>query len=248
MVSSAASATLRKRVSGVRRSCATLSMAPRMPLTSDWMRSSISLTRAPSSSSGSCEFLIGTRASNWPVCRIDRTVRLERTQRRQRGTRQQEPAGHRGDGDQRQDLEAARAEAPQQLVADVRAAPHLHHHAVRQHHRADFQHGAIGQAAERGPARRAHRRRVERRQVELTPPRRRGEIHRLGPLVHDADQQPLVPALSGVRLDHSLQPGEARALVLDGIARQHRLQHVVVLRGQGARQQHVGGAPTAPRR
>jgi hypothetical protein len=82
---------------------------------------------------------------------------------------------------------------------------------------------------------------AEPRQVERAPAGRLREVDELGLAPGDADQQPLVSALAGVELDHAPQPGQPGALVLAGVTGQHRGQHVVVLVGQGAAEQHVGG-------
>ncbi len=71
---SADSARTRSRATGVRRSCATVSSAPRMPSTSVSMRSSEALNRRPSSSTMSPWLPAATRPSSRPVSAMPRAA------------------------------------------------------------------------------------------------------------------------------------------------------------------------------
>ena len=128
----AASATLRKRVSGVRRSWATLSRAPRMPPTSVWMP----LEHLVDARAELVERIVASRGRR----RARRTGRcggsaergIQLANRPKAGGREEEPppmAATRTTS--APTCSAALTKATQQLVADVRAAPDLHGDAVR---------------------------------------------------------------------------------------------------------------------
>ena len=206
------SATLRNRVSGVRRSCATLSSAPRMPRDERSMRASISLMLAPSRSSGSRVPRVGD--ARVEAAGLEDRVRrgLERAHRRQRRrSATRGAAGDGDDGDDDADLDGAGAEAAEQLVADVRAASDLDRARRAAARRVPTSSTLPStRVGDRDPARSRAPRSSSAARSKPLHPGGCGEVDDLGLVVGHADQQPLVAALARVGVDQRLQPGQAR--------------------------------------
>ena len=145
------SATLRNRVNGVRRSCATLSSASRMPRTSRSMRASIVLMLRAEP----IERIAGAAGGDPRVEASgfeDRVRRgLEGAHRRQRHVADEGAAGDGDDGDDHADLDGAVAEAGEHLVADPRAASDLDDEAVRQPAGADLEGTAVDRVGDLDP-------------------------------------------------------------------------------------------------
>ena len=119
---SAASAMPRSRVIGVRRSCATLSSAPRMPAITASMRSSMALTSALSSSSASPVFCAG-HARLGPAGPQDVAHRVGETRSGCSAERGQDGAAGEADDDQREQVKISdAAEAVQELRRAARCS------------------------------------------------------------------------------------------------------------------------------
>ncbi len=132
---SAVSAEARRRVSGVRRSCATLSRASRMARSSAPFFSSTRLNCRASSASSLAACVSGTRSARLPVLMMARAVRsiprtglVERCANTAPTPRPSSSVGPMA-ADERDH------EGPQQRRAAVRAAPDLQHAAVAQERR-----------------------------------------------------------------------------------------------------------------
>ena len=146
-----ASAMPRRRVSGVRRSCATLSRAPRMPVTTRSMRSSIALTRPPSSPSASSG-LRGRHPRVGAARAHDAAHRLGQVAHRLQARARDDGAASQGDDHHQREIdEQHAAEALQQLAAPLGALADLQQRAVGQPHRGHFQHVAAVAGVEFGP-------------------------------------------------------------------------------------------------
>ena len=132
---SAISAVPRSRVSGVRRSCETLSSAPRIAVTSPSILSSIVLNSDVSSSIASPvpverDARVGSAGADDPL-----DGERQPANRKERRLRRQPAAGQRDDDDEQRDDAERGAEARQQVVARLGALADLHERAVGERRR-----------------------------------------------------------------------------------------------------------------